>query len=244
MMRFIDFFEEIYIVNLPHRSDRRKDTELALRRVKIFVDNKKVLFFPAVKPESAGEFPSIGARGCFMSHLAILKQAKEKGLKNLLVLEDDIEFNDVFLESEASIVDSLQQKDWDFVTFAYNDPKVLTVPEGVSLVNHAELYPWHRPATGSHCVAFNGRVLSDLIAYLELLASRPKDFYDGCPMHIDGAYNCFRFRNSAVIRLISIPSIATQRSSRSDIANLSWFDKLPFIRIAANFARRLFRILS
>jgi len=32
-------------------------------------------FFPAVRPETAQGFPWIGARGCFLSHLAVLKSA-------------------------------------------------------------------------------------------------------------------------------------------------------------------------
>jgi len=51
----------------------------------------KVEIFPAIGPDEAGGFPSIGPRGCFSSHVAILKQAKHQGLSNILIVEDDLE---------------------------------------------------------------------------------------------------------------------------------------------------------
>lgn len=41
---------------------------------------------------NAIDFPSLGIIGCMKSHLAVLKIAKERNYKNILILEDDFTF--------------------------------------------------------------------------------------------------------------------------------------------------------
>ena len=59
-----------YVINLEDRTDRRAEMEQQLRRV-----GWQAAFVAAIRPVDAGDFPSVGARGCFLSHLATLKQA-------------------------------------------------------------------------------------------------------------------------------------------------------------------------
>ena len=39
-----------------------------------------VEFFPAVRATAVDDWPSLGARGCFLSHYAVLKQALKRRL--------------------------------------------------------------------------------------------------------------------------------------------------------------------
>ncbi len=82
--------EKIFIINLKERSDRRK--EIAAELKKINISEEEYEFFEAVRPIEKGEFRTIGAKGCFMSHLGVLKEAKRRGLKNVVILEDDVAF--------------------------------------------------------------------------------------------------------------------------------------------------------
>ena len=78
---------------------------------------QKVEIFPAIGPDEAGGFPSIGARGCFSSPVAILKQAKHKRLSNIWIVEDDLEISAKFRTDQAVIVEQLCQQDWHFLYF-------------------------------------------------------------------------------------------------------------------------------
>src|SRR4051794_20585994 len=89
-MKLNDYFERIRIINLAHRDDRRTEMGEQLARVGLSWDARGVERLDAVRPDNAEGFPSIGARGCFMSHLGALRESCE--LRNVLILEDDLNF--------------------------------------------------------------------------------------------------------------------------------------------------------
>lgn len=51
-----------------------------------------------MSPKEAEKFPTIGTRGCFMSHLGVLRDAIQAGLEGILILEDDVNFASDFTE--------------------------------------------------------------------------------------------------------------------------------------------------
>ncbi|WP_228056539.1 hypothetical protein [Microcoleus sp. LEGE 07076] len=59
-MKLTEFFERTYVVNLPERQDRRRDITKELANAGISLAPNSVEIFPAIRPETAGEFPSIG----------------------------------------------------------------------------------------------------------------------------------------------------------------------------------------
>jgi glycosyl transferase family 25 len=79
-----EFIEKIVYINLDERPDRRKNME---KMTKPFGD--KAIRFSAIKDKQ-------GIVGCVKSHIAVLKMALDKGWKNLLVLEDDAEWNEYY----------------------------------------------------------------------------------------------------------------------------------------------------
>jgi hypothetical protein len=199
----------------------------------------KVEIFPAIRPNEAGGFPSLGARGCFSSHVAILKQAKHQGLSNILIVEDDLEISAKFRTDQAVILEQLCQQDWDFVYFGHIEEVEQKSP--VALVLFSE-----RVMT-AHFYAVNGRIFDRLLRFLEELQHRPPGHRDGGPMHLDGAYSTFGAQNPDVVTLIASPNLGWQRSSRSDISP-KWFDNVPGLRPLAGAAKttktRLKRWLS
>src|SRR4051794_24805493 len=82
-----DMFEQVRIINLVDRADRRREMAQQLQRLGGMPPNTS--FFEAHRPASTGEFPSVGARGCFESHLAVLRAARSGAAETLLLLEDD-----------------------------------------------------------------------------------------------------------------------------------------------------------
>lgn len=75
-------------------------------------------------------------------------------------------------------------------------------------------------------------------AYLEQLE------YDGIHPPIDAAYIWYRRAYPHVRTHFAVPPLAGQRSSRSDIADLKWFDRYPVFRSLANSLRAILRRLK
>jgi glycosyl transferase family 25 len=70
----------IFYINLESRLDRRIHVENQMKNVGL-----KAVRFNAIKHED-------GAIGCSMSHLELLKMAKNENLDHILIMEDDITF--------------------------------------------------------------------------------------------------------------------------------------------------------
>jgi|TARA_B110000091_G_scaffold200215_1_gene230754 GR25 family glycosyltransferase involved in LPS biosynthesis len=103
--------DKVYIINLEHRTDRKKQMEAELSRVGI----TNYEFFKAVKPNESdiqlwnpnflNPVPQwfkntggseikykIGSLGCMKSHFEIIKQCVKHNYTNVLILEDDTDF--------------------------------------------------------------------------------------------------------------------------------------------------------
>ena len=81
-----DEFQRIRVINLPERRDRKLEMQSELRRIGLGTD-PRVDFFPAIRPDTIGNFRQIGEHGVFLSHLSILEEGG-----SVLILEDDCDF--------------------------------------------------------------------------------------------------------------------------------------------------------
>src|SRR6187455_1810074 len=102
-MSLPDLFDSITIINAAHRTDRLKEMRGTLRRVGWDPDGPKVIWFPAIDPETAAGFRTPGSRGCFLSHIAVLNIACNAGHQRVLVLEDDCDFSPDFPDRQAAV---------------------------------------------------------------------------------------------------------------------------------------------
>lgn len=228
-------FDRICIINLPHRGDRRRAVCRELRRQGVAVDGRRVRIVDGVRPDTPGGFPSIGARGCFLSHLKVLCQARTDGVQRLLVLEDDVMFN-AEMAAASALGAALSDDGWH-----------LAYP-GHTLAAQPGPLRWVRSDAAlvcAHSYAVHHDALDPLIGYLQdCLARQPGDPQGG-PMHYDGALTMLRRQRPALITLLATRSLAGQRSSRSDIIGPSWLDRLPGaagLRQVKNGLRRLARV--
>lgn len=229
-MQFKNFFERVYVVNLPERTDRRKLIVAELEKVGLPLTPDQVEIFPAIRPDSAGDFPSIGARGCFLSHLAILKQARQDRLSNVLIVEDDLAISEEFQHQEASLIEQLQQTDWGFVYFGHSHS------QGSEGKDPTLLQPLLGTLRTTHFYGINGGIIDSLVEFLETVKQRPAGHPDGGPMHVDGAYTHFRAKYPDVLTLVASPVLGWQQSSRSDITP-GWFDRTPIFKDLLGAAR-------
>lgn len=112
--------DKVFYINLDHRKDRRQQ----------FTDEINKIFMGTVLEERIERFPaikhSIGLVGCGMSHLKIVKDAKEKGYKYIIIFEDDFQFlisQEQFIQNINNLFNYKNDNPtWDFkvVMLGYN----------------------------------------------------------------------------------------------------------------------------
>lgn len=98
-----NFVDKVVYINLDERTDRKQHMEDNTLNV---FDRSKVHRFPAVKHER-------GNIGCTRSHIEVLKLAIRERWKNVLILEDDAQWNK-YEEGYAKLHD-LVQKPYDVI---------------------------------------------------------------------------------------------------------------------------------
>ena len=115
------FFDKIYCINLDDRPDRWRYVHDHL--VKFGLKNKIERFSaidvrkdPELKKHEKllqDNFSLLAMCGCMLSHRKIIEYAKQAGLKNVLVLEDDIKILESNVGSIRKSLNQLVKLDWD-----------------------------------------------------------------------------------------------------------------------------------
>ncbi|NOU21637.1 MAG: glycosyltransferase family 25 protein [Methyloglobulus sp.] len=221
MNELLDYFQRVYIINLPSRTDRKREIQAQLTKIGLGLDHPQIELFAAIRPDQAGDFPSIGARGCFLSHLGVLKDAQRHGLEKILILEDDLDFSSDFLLRISGILDGLVHSNWGVF---YGGYKLFAPIDNMPDAELAVVPPGDVIQT-AHFIGFQQPIIAMLVDYLERVLSRPGGDPEGGPMHVDGAYSWFRRQHPDVVTSIAIPELGHQRSSKTDIHELRWYDR-------------------
>jgi len=237
----LDVFDTIYVINLRKRTDRLRDMETQLARLGLGFDDRTIFRLDAWSFSDPGEYPTAGTRGCFHSHRDAWHRGLERSARQtVLVLEDDLNFAADIEQRLPSTIAALQMQDWSIFYGAVLQWSPTLKPEqglGMALPDEGIL--------GGHFIGIRGReALANLHAYLTAMDNRPAGSPDGGPMHVDGAYSWFRKAYPQLKTFVAQPNLGVQRSSRTDIHQLSWKDRLPVIRDLTDHGRRLMRGVS
>jgi glycosyl transferase family 25 len=231
------------VINLAERADRRAEMAGELARLGLAldvpaVDGPAVRLFAAVRPAEAGGFPTIGTRGCFLSHLGVLRLAREAGWDRVMILEDDLDFVPDIAGRLPAVLSALEGQDWSLFYGGYGE-----VPAGDRLAGGLVRLD---PAAGVRCTHFmavRGPAIGELVGYLEAMLARPAGSPEGGPMHVDGAYSWYRAAHPHRLTLAAVPPLGVQRPSPTDILGRPWFDRVqvlaPVVRLARSVKRRM-----
>ena len=209
---------DIVVISLPERSDRRRDLRAQFDANGI--EWSTVRIFDGIRTSSAAGFPTVGAHGCFLSHLAVLKD-HIASTRPLLVCEDDLDLDPHFADRIGDVIAELQIIPWDLFFFGAHlcgqPVEHLAVRNPASKLSHL------------HMVAYRPEVLLRLTRYLDGLLNGTNETGLG-PMHVDDAIALFRRDNPDVTTRVAIPPLGNQRASLSDIQERAWYDHIPVVR--------------
>jgi glycosyl transferase, family 25 len=243
-MPLTDFFDQIYIINLPQRLDRRREVIIQLKRIGLTQPIDNLQFFPAVRPQSAAGFPSIGARGCFLSHLSILEEAAIKKFQRILIWEDDINFVRNFNKRAGNALRDLCSVEWAIFYGGYRTDHKPIAAAGSAIAFLAPM----RTVETTYFIAFQGESIAMAARHLRTMLGREPGDTRGGPMHVDGAYAWFRKENPALKTFLAVPQLGYQRPSQSDIHPGGWYDHIGlgsllvrFIRLGKSYAVQLWK---
>ncbi len=223
----------VYVINLESRADRRLEMSAQLAGIGASFSAAPVRLFTAVRPDGPGAFPSAGARGCFLSHLAVLKDAAAAGHRCIVILEDDLNFADDFSRFGPAVIGRAARDDRCSMFYGgYVVSAAAPLPSPLAVIS-----PETEVQT-THFVGIKQPTIDAAIGYLEAMLARPPGDPQGGPMHVDGAYSWFRRAHPAFTTLLCAPQLGYQRASRTDIHALAWYDKLPIVRQWVERVRR------
>jgi hypothetical protein len=222
-------FDRIRIVNLAHRTDRRREMEEQLALVGLR-DDPRVEFFPALSFDDPAPFRRAGSRGNFESRVILFREAASAN-ESLLVLEDDCDF------VLPDILTYELPERWDVFYGGY------TLSNGDD--------PSTGEIQGSHFMGFSRWAVEAAAQYLsdylkpdfevDPIAARVPGFDPAVRPPIDGAFVWFRRAHPDLATVFA--RLGVQRSSRTDVGDQKWFDRVPVLRDAAGQLRRVRRKL-
>jgi glycosyl transferase family 25 len=169
-MYMCENLDAIFYINLDKRTDRRTEMEHELKRMGLQAERFRAIEHPAPN----------GIVGCGKSHLQVIKIAKERGYKNVLILEDDFVFTvskTEFREHMARILKPTLDFDVCFISYNLLEERESDIPffkratfsntaSGYIVKDHyfdaiIQLYEWAIPlleSTGQHWIYANDQV--------------------------------------------------------------------------------------
>jgi hypothetical protein len=192
------YFDQIYYINLERRKDRDQKCINELQKNNIIA--KRFIAIDGKSIVNPNWNYSLGAFGCLQSHLEIIKEAKNNKYNSILILEDDVVFNDNMENDFKKYYDQLDGE-WDILYLSGNYNKHIQnsfekITDNIIKCNLTYT---------THCYAIKNTVY-DIIIDALYKATAPIDIEY---TKIQKNLNCYAFS----------PSISSQREGYSDIEN-------------------------
>jgi GR25 family glycosyltransferase involved in LPS biosynthesis len=188
-----NFFDKVYYLNLERRPDRNRECIEELSKFNIEFER-----FEAIDSKKLN-LPTW--MGCLLSNLEMIKMAKEKGFKNILILEDDVVFDENFEELFEIYVKQIPDN-WDMLYLSGNHNEHSGYKVNKISENVIKCYLTY----STHSFAIKFTVYDMIIDYLSNNQTKPVDVLYTEIQRICNAYSFF-------------PGITTQRAGFSDIEN-------------------------
>jgi|TARA_B110000116_G_C16795153_1_gene566192 glycosyl transferase family 25 len=192
----VNNLEHIFYINLKERVDRKESVELELDKV-----GWEYTRFGAVKTKS-------GRVGCSMSHLKLLKMAKDKKMPYIVIVEDDIQFKDV--ELFKKLFDNFMNSKIEYDVFLLSGnlrPPAIKITE--SIVRVYKSFTTTGYIVKSH---YYDKMIKNIQESINKLLLNENDGYNAIDTYLMKLQRIDKW-------YISYPRTVTQRPDYSDIEN-------------------------
>jgi GR25 family glycosyltransferase involved in LPS biosynthesis len=188
-----DYFDRIYCINLNRRRDKWLEVQKEFVKHSLIVNRFQAIDASRLSPMKI----NAGAHGCLLSHDAVIDMARDDNLNSVLILEDDVVFDDDFVTKFEMWYPQVPH-DWDMLYLGgnHNGLPVEKISDNVGRVK--EMYATHAYA-----------VKDNLYKYIADRLSNPNICVDQCYAEIQKTANCYCF----------IPLLAFQKEGYSDVLN-------------------------
>ncbi len=188
------YFDKIYYINLERRPDRNEQCIEELNKYNINAER-----FDAVDYKKLNlKLPWMG---CLLSNLEVIKHSKEKGFNSILILEDDILFNDKLEELFNEYITQVPDN-WDMLYLSGNHNQHCGYHSNYISENVIKCTLTY----STHSFAIKSSVYDLIIDYLTNNQTQPVDVLY---THIQNICNAYSLS----------PGLTSQRVGFSDIEN-------------------------
>jgi glycosyl transferase family 25 len=111
-----EYFDKVYCINLDSRPDRWEDAQKEFERVNF----DEIVRYSGVNGADLKISNHLlsGENGILQTHINIIKECKENGLKNILIMEDDVYFSREIFKIKKYLDDV--PDNWDMIYFGGN----------------------------------------------------------------------------------------------------------------------------
>ena len=191
----LGYFDAIYVINLDSRPDKLESFNQGLLSAGLpqeFIDSRIKRFPGIISPQK------IGYEGCLLSHIQILREARDQKLNKVLIFEDDAEFIGSIEDLEKSI-DQAKFFNWDVFYLGYNAVHQIN-QISQNLVSLIHTYT-------THAIAYHSRFFDHAITAMD--QGRIKIIDVWLAKEIQYKFNCIG----------SYPMAFAQRPGFSDVEN-------------------------
>lgn len=205
-MKLNEFFDKIYCINLDRRTDRWEECQKIFSKFNLEVER-----FSAIDGNKENYnlgYPYDNELAGAISHTKVIELAMELKLKNILILEDDVDFIQDLEGLFTKFINKIPE-DWEGILFGGNHVGGgIQINENLIKVNRSYAL---------HCYGLNSKVFKETIDYMNsriqnvidngsevIKNSVAADFFMADLHRINNWY-CFR------------PHLAWQRTGYSDI---------------------------
>lgn len=223
-------FDQVRIINLRERTDRKEGVLKELARIGFDDVAPPLSFYTAERPAPVPE-GQYNPKGSLISHREVIREALAAGAGSLLVIEDDVFFNDAPAQAVDAVVQAMRRTPWDIIYFG------CTIDGEVART--APLAPWRKRVIGGHFYGMRRPFMEKALAFLDSLGKPELGMGDVKPVFRDGAFGIYAEQNPDLKQFVAVPSLAGQRSSRTDLHKMAVYDRIPGLRNLAAMARHL-----
>lgn len=194
-MKITNFFDRTYCINLSRRLDRWEESLLEFKKH----DLQDIIRFEAVDSKKNNSNTNSWI-GLVLTNIQILETCIKDNLNSVLILEDDVEFNDQINDVESFF--TFLPNDWDMIYFGgnHNTHWGSNIPK----VINEKVYKLHLTYS-SHCIGIHKKAFHRILERIKK-SDQPLDVMYA---ELQKSMNVYSF----------YPALATQRVGYSDIEN-------------------------